>query len=290
MTGVFFVQMALETPAKVNLLLKVGPRREDGYHELATLFWPVRELCDTVDVELRASGGVTLSCSGKADGVPCDGRNLCCKAAGAFFAATGKSVPLHIHLTKRIPVTGGMGGGSSDAAAVLLELRRLLCPEMATGDLRRLAVGLGADVPFFLEPVPSLARGIGEELTPVPYRGAPRLFLVHPLFPSPASWAYAHFGERSTVPDGHLERMLAALAEGDWEDVASCVCNDLEACLFGKFPLLEVIRGRMEDLGVEHVHVSGSGPVLFGFETERTSPDARRILAGEFPGVLECVQ
>ena len=278
--------VTMQTPAKVNLYLKVTGRRADGYHEIETLFWPVRQFCDTVELDFPAYGGISMVCDGQSEGVPCDSRNLCWKALELFQKRIGREFSVRIRLTKRIPVAAGMGGGSSDAAATLLELRRCQAPEMTDAELASMAVQLGADVPFFLNPVPSLGTGVGDNLSPVFAVGEPSLFIVHPQFPIPASWAYANFGEKSMVEEGTLMRMLGALAEGDWGRVASCVRNDLEACILAKFPVLAMLKERMEQLGVRHVHISGSGPVLFGFADAKTSLDARSVLEEEYRGIL----
>ena len=277
----------MQTPAKINLYLKVTGKRPDGYHEIETLFWPVSRFCDTVELDFPSDGAITMSCDGESEGVPYDGRNLCWKAVEAFQKRLGREFPVHIRLTKRIPVAGGMGGGSSDAAATLLELRRRVAPDLPMSALAEIAVRLGADVPFFLNPVASIGRGVGEQLAPIPAKGEPSLFIVHPRFPVPASWAYAHFGERTVVAEGTLERMMAALACGDWNTVASCVRNDLEECIFDKYPVLTMLKERMEALGVCHVHIAGSGPVLFGFADEGTSPDAASVLQEEFRGIID---
>jgi len=269
----------MKTPAKINLYLKVLGKRQDGYHEIETIFWPIASVCDDVEIELRESGGISMSCDGASEGVPCDSRNLCVKAAEAFRDVFG-DFSAHIHLTKRIPVAAGMGGGSSDAAAVLLELRRLLKPDLKDVELEKIAVKLGADVPFFLNPVPCVARGIGERRERIAAKGAPLLVLVHPRFPIPASWAYAHCA--SIGQNASIETMLSALADGDWKKVEENVRNDLEAGIFRKYPILCMIRERMESLGVRNVHISGSGPVLFGFKDGGTSDDVLEVLEEEF--------
>ena len=261
MTGVF---LFMQTPAKINLYLKVLGKRQDGYHEIETIFWPIASVCDDVEIELRESGGLSMSCDGASEGVPCDERNLCVKAAEAFRNVVG-DFSAHINLTKRIPVAAGMGGGSSDAAAVLLELRRLIAPKMNDDELQEIAVKLGADVPFFLNPVPCVARGIGEKRERIVVQGAPSLVLVHPRFPVPASWAYAHC-EKNVENNASIETMLSAMAAGDWKTVEANVRNDLEIGIFRKYPILCMIRERLEELGVRNVHISGSGPVMFGFK------------------------
>ncbi|MBQ6470459.1 MAG: 4-(cytidine 5'-diphospho)-2-C-methyl-D-erythritol kinase [Victivallales bacterium] len=275
----------MRTCAKINLYLRITGKRADGYHELETLFWPLHWLYDEVTVALETEG-IHLECD--SPGVPCDSRNLCWKAVTVFLEDTGLAAGVRICLAKRIPVAAGLGGGSSDAAAVLLQLRDLLAPTMATEYLAELAVKLGADVPFFLNPVPALARGVGECLEPIGFSGEPDLLLVNPGFPIPAAWSYAHWRDVPQSPAPPLDDLLAAVREGAWEKAASLTHNDLGPCAMVKFPLLGMIAERMESYGVREVRVSGSGPTLFGFCTAVTPDDVTTRLESDFPGTIRC--
>ncbi len=248
--------------AKVNLYLEITGRREDGYHTLRTLFLPLAGLYDTVTVLPSSQQGISLECDDPA--VPTDSRNLCWKAAAAFHDRIGVAPRVHIRLEKVIPVAAGLGGGSSDAAATLLECRRLVAPNLPMAELRTIAVALGADVPFFLEPAPALAEGIGERLSPISVTTPLQLVLVNPGFPVAAAWAYQHkkLPPRDQLPS--LDGLLAALRGGTWNEVALYLHNDLEYSVLEKFPILGMIRRSMEEQGCRGVHVSGSGPTVFG--------------------------
>ena len=276
----------METCAKVNLFLKITGKRPDGYHELENIFWPLPWLKDTVTVTLKTSGSISMEC--ETTGVPVDETNLCWKAAAAFLEATALPLSPHIALTKRIPVAAGLGGGSSDAAATLLELNKLAEHSLKATELHAIATKLGADVPFFLNPVPSIATGIGEELTSVPAQGSCHIFLANPQFPVPASWAYKHWHEDFIDTGATSKEMLALIAAGDWSKAFSIIRNDLEYCIFKKFQILGIVREKMEELGISNVHVSGSGPTLFGLTSPEISTRAKPLLEKEFDGFLKC--
>jgi len=275
----------MRTCAKINLYLRITGKRADGYHELETLFWPLPWLYDEVTVSL-ADSGIHLECDSPE--VPCDSRNLCWKAVDAFLADAALTAGVHIQLVKHIPVAAGLGGGSSDAAAVLLQMRELLAPTMAMEHLAELAVQLGADVPFFLNPVPALARGVGERLEQIVISGEPDLLLVNPGFPIPAAWSYAHWQDVPQSPAPPLDDLLGTVRNGEWEKVVSLTHNDLGPCAMAKFPLLGMIAERLESYGVHGVRVSGSGPTLFGFCTAATPIDVTARLESDFPGTIRC--
>ena len=276
----------MDAYAKINLFLRITGKRPDGYHELETIFWPLPWLYDTLEISLSPAGGIIMEC--EASGVPLDERNLCWKAAVAFMKAAGVSLSPHIKLIKRIPVAAGLGGGSSDAAVTLLELNRLTGSPVSRQQLHGIATELGADVPFFLDSVPALATGIGEILRPLETQGKCDIFLANPQFPVPASWAYQHWQEDFADSGFACDDMLAALKAGDWAKVFAQIRNDLEYCIFRKFQILGIVRERMEELGIANVHISGSGPTLFGASTPSLSAEAKRILETEFSGFLKC--
>jgi 4-diphosphocytidyl-2-C-methyl-D-erythritol kinase len=155
--------LVVPAPAKLNLFLHVTGRRDDGYHTIETLFVAL-DFGDTIALTVRADGAIRRL--GADYGVPPE-RDLAVRAASALQRASGCADGVDIAVTKRIPMGSGLGGGSSDAATVLLALNRLWELGMTRAELSQIAVALGADVPFFLSAEPALARGIGERLTPV---------------------------------------------------------------------------------------------------------------------------
>ncbi len=240
-------------PAKINLQLKVTARRPDGYHELQISFLPLLELCDEIELEFKPDQ-LRVRCAGS--GVPQDGDNICGRAACAYLLAARIPCEWIFTIHKKIPVAAGLGGGSSDAAAVLRMLNRHY-QALSEEKLFELAAGLGADVPFFLNPRPASATGVGEKLVPLDFK-LPELplLLVNPAFPVSAAWAYRHLDPVLIGPGKPLHG-------GSLDEIAAQVRNDLEFAVIEKFPLLRMIRRTMFEQGAAAACVSGSGPTMF---------------------------
>jgi 4-diphosphocytidyl-2-C-methyl-D-erythritol kinase len=262
----------LQAPAKVNLFLRVLSRRSDGYHDIETVFQLIA-ISDTVRVALDPSlEGVTLSVRGPDLGP--EDENLAYRAAVAFREAFGVDDGVDIELTKTIPAGGGLGGGSSDAGAVLLLLRDLT----GRGDrLRELAADLGSDVPFFVSgSARARAIGRGEVLTPLePLPEMPIVVAMPPVHVSTA-WAYGQVSarlaratdsEQGIVGSNGSERMLAP--PGDWTTVAEAATNDFQALVAEAHPEVARSLDALRDRGAALSLLSGSGAACFGlFDTE----------------------
>lgn len=261
-------------PAKINLQLKVTARRPDGYHELQISFLPLRELFDEIELEFK-QGPLRVQCAGS--GVPQDGDNICGKAAHAYHLAANIPCEWIFTIHKKIPVAAGLGGGSSDAAAVLRMLNRHY-RALTEEKLFELAAGLGADVPFFLNPRPASATGVGEKLTPLEFKLPPLpLLLVNPAFPVSAAWAYRHLDPALIGPG-------EALHGGSFDEIAAQVRNDLEPAVLAKFPLLRMIRRTMLEQGAAAACLSGSGPTMFALCRNADHLDKmHRHFASAFP-------
>lgn len=263
----------LETPGKINLYLEVKGKMVSGYHELLTLFYPVA-LCDRVTLRFNDSGRITCSCTHP--GVPSDERNLAVKAALLYFQTA--QIPcsgLEILIEKNLPISGGMGSGSSDAGAVLRLLQEYTSFALEKPELARIALAVGSDVPFFLDPVPSEGRGQGEILSPlekITSFSLP-LLLIGGSFPISAAWAYAHWRD---VPLENVSRsmpeLVQALQAKDFVAAGTMLRNDLEGCVMAKFPLLSILKKRiLETEG--SVLLSGSGPTLFALYKDFSTRD-----------------
>ena len=253
----------LDTPGKVNLFLRVCGRRSDGYHEIETLFFPVQTVADTVSMRFPDGGEIHIRCSDPA--VPADESNLCWKAADLYRKRAGIASGVEISIVKRIPTAAGMGGGSSDAAAVLRLMQRRF-RALDADKLADVAVKIGADVPFFLRSVPAVGRGVGERLEAaddVP--AALPLLIAAPLFPVSAAWSYRHLDRAAAEADSRtMGPLLDALRASDFPHAASLLRNDLEHAVLEKFPLLAILKRELAAEGAR-VMVSGSGPTLFVF-------------------------
>ena len=254
--------MIISTPAKVNLFLKVAGKRPDGFHAIETLFIPLREYSDELELEFSADGKqeIRVSCSHPA--VPENEGNLCWKAAKLTLEALGIKDSVSIQIRKRIPVAGGMGGGSSDAAAVINAIQKkygILSDKGAS-----IALECGSDVPFFLNPVPAVGFGRGEVLTPVEGLFLPEIRIIPMNFPISAKWAYQHIAPETKEDDRTLDEMISALRKADFSRVTGLLRNDLAPAAFRKFPLLEAVKLDFEKKNPGwKVQLSGSGATLF---------------------------
>jgi 4-diphosphocytidyl-2-C-methyl-D-erythritol kinase len=257
----------LSAPAKVNLGLRILGCREDGYHLLESLFVPV-DLVDRVQIELRDTPSLAFQVESDVPGVPEDGTNLAVRAALAFLGAAGIETGLWLALEKQIPASAGLGGGSSDAAAVLRGLARIYPDALSPQGLRKLALGLGADVPFFLDPKPALVTGVGEEIEPIPGIPAFSLLLAHPGTPLATPDVYRAFdasgASLTPVRAGSTMRRISALRECGDHALAELLENDLEPAAVRLCPRISELREVIEGNGALAVGMSGSGPTVFG--------------------------
>lgn len=268
--------------SKLNLYLKVTARRADGYHELQTLFYPVAAIADRLWLDVAAAPGVTLNVA-NAPALAAESDNLVLRAARAYAAAAGLEPSWHFMLEKNVPIAAGMGGGSSDAACALrllnAEFRRLSRRQLA-----EIAVGLGADVPYFLAPATGFATGIGEHFTPFAAEPPPLpLLLINPRFPVSAKWAYTHLAPERIGPDAaeRDRRLAVALQAGDLAGVAANLHNDLATALYEKFPLLALLRDFACENGALQAEITGSGPTLYAL---LPAPEAIPVLAEKIRG------
>jgi 4-diphosphocytidyl-2-C-methyl-D-erythritol kinase len=275
--------MTISAFAKINLYLRVVGRRQDGYHEIETIFQLIR-LADTLSFDLASAGETIVECDDPA--LPADERNLVRRAAAALRDTTGASAGARIRLAKRIPMGAGLGGGSSDAAATLAGLRRLWGLAVDDGTLHALAAGLGSDVPFFLHGGTVLATGRGEVLTPLPDAPPLSLVLVSPPFGVSTPWAYGAWRTGAAGPSAAA--CCDALARGDLDALAGTLRNDLEPGVVAAHPEVETIRQRLLSAGAVAARMTGSGSTLFALA--RDPNHARRIAAAvnDLPGTV-CV-
>ena len=268
--------------AKVNLTLEVEAKRADGYHEVTSVMQRIG-LWDTVAVE-RGTGRDRLVCD-----VPVtesEDDNLCMKAARAFFAETGaESDGVTVTLEKRIPVQAGLGGGSSDAAAVLRALRTLYAPDMSDGRLETLAAMLGSDVPFFIRGGTQLATGRGEIVSPLPGLTAGWFVVVKPEEGYSTAEMYRRLGQLGAAArrEGAI---AAAVAGNDIWAVAAALYNDFERAVpeGGSLP---VIKTALREQGALGALLSGSGSAVFGvFDGREAALDAAEALQKKWPATF----
>jgi 4-diphosphocytidyl-2-C-methyl-D-erythritol kinase len=268
----------VRAPAKLNLCLYVGPRRDDGLHEIRSLFEPL-ELAD----ELRISRA-------EDDEVICEGidaPDLTATALAALRQHGWNGPPLRIEVTKRVPVAAGLGGGSADAAAVL----RLAMGEVE--GLRSIAAGIGADVPSQLQPRPCLVAGAGEVIEPAPPPGEHAVVLIPQAEGLATAAVYAE-ADRLGSPRGESEleairRQLRDAVDqgGSPLDYREHLVNDLQPAAISLRPEIEVALAALEEAGAAHAMVTGSGPTSFGlFPTAQVAERAAAGLRDRFPNAL----
>lgn len=264
-------------PAKVNLYLRIVGRRPDGYHLLDSLMVPVN-LYDELTITASSSQPeIVVTCDDPA--VPGDETNLVYKAAALLCREAGIQAKISITLRKLIPVGAGLGGGSSDAAAVLKGLNVLLALQLSEDQLCSLGVRLGADVPFFIPCRPATVAGIGEILTAVPPLPSRWLVIVVPPFGISTPWAYRRFDELPSVAMSPTDVSRQQLAN-PW--AAELLVNDLERAVLPEYPQIEGIKAHLLRLGAEGALMSGSGSAVFGvFQSRTTAEQAVTALAGQ---------
>ncbi len=265
----------LLAPAKINLHLRVGPARADGFHPLVT--WMVTVgLADVLTI--APADRLAFTCDDPT--LPTDGRNLVVKAIAGLAARLGREATVAVHLTKRVPAGGGLGGGSSDAAHALMAVAKLWGVD-DPALLADVAATVGSDVPFFLYGPSSVCRGRGERVVPVAVPAVARhAVLILPGIEMPTAAVYRKFDEMGLGSDTD-----ASLGEGAWAslpaaDLMGHLVNDLEPPAFALRPDLADLRSRIErDLG-RPVRMSGSGSTLFTlFDDHGSAADAAAAIA-----------
>lgn len=260
----------IETPAKLNIRLKVTGRRPDGYHDLVSIMVPV-DLFDRMEIGIVQEKGIELTAEGFY--VPRDNSNLVSRAALSFFTETGLDCGIFIKLTKRIPVAAGMGGGSSDAAAILYSLNELFRRPLSREKLHDMAKQLGADVPFFLYCKPSIATGIGDILEPLPHWPETWYVIITPRLEISTAWVYGHLKLELT---GHEYEHIIDFLKKDSPAVSHLLENDLEKVTASRYPIINILKEAIKDAGAEGVMMTGSGPTVFGLFPSREEARSAR--------------
>ena len=245
--------------AKINIGLNITSKREDGYHNLETIFYPIK-WCDSLEIM------PSKSLSFQSSGIPIPGNgNLCLKAYELMKSHYGLE-PVNIHLHKNIPIGAGLGGGSSDAAFTLMGLNTIFDLGLASDELKKIAVQLGADCPFFIDNKPSIATGIGQVLEPVDVDLSDyHLFVVKPdVFVSTAE-AFSKIVPH--IPSMSIRQEIEMTIE-DW-----ILKNDFEQIIFPQFPELIEIKNKLIEAGAVYASMSGSGSSIYGIFPEK--PDLK---------------
>ncbi len=269
----------LPAPAKINLWLRILGKREDGFHEVITRMVPL-SLADEVTLKETSGPSLRFTCSDPS--VPADESNLAVRALRVFEEASGVRKGWNIHLEKRIPHGAGLGGGSSDAAAVLRGLNELCGKPLSLEQLLEAAASLGSDVPFFIYGSACDASGRGEIVTPVEFPWRLPLVLIKPPFGVASPWAYKNWAGST-----ELNGVLYAPQLSDW----GAMVNDLERPVFQKWALLPALKTWL--LGQPETQValmSGSGSTVYAVARDGVEAAALAQKARAFCGEAAWIQ
>jgi 4-diphosphocytidyl-2-C-methyl-D-erythritol kinase len=264
----------VKAPGKVNVSLDVGPLRTDGYHSVASVYLAV-SLYEEVAATSTQTPGITVSISPAStlelDGVdiPLDGNNLAYKAAAMMADVSEHATGVHLEITKRVPVAGGMGGGSADAAATLLACDALWNSGLSRDELAQVASELGADVPFSLLGGTAVGLGVGDDLSPALVKAQTDWVLVAADYGLPTPEVFRTLdrlrdaeGLLAAEPTAVDPKILQALRSGDADALSRVLVNDLQRASIELAPELRATLGRGEALGALAGIVSGSGPTV----------------------------
>jgi 4-diphosphocytidyl-2-C-methyl-D-erythritol kinase len=271
--------MQVLAPAKINLSLKILGRRNDGFHELDTLIAPI-SLYDEIGIEKRPEKGIKFRCDDPS--VPQGDDNLVVRAAKTFFETTRIEAAASIELKKKIPHGAGLGGGSSDAASVLLALNELFASKLSREALAEIAESLGSDVPFFLFQSAAVCKGHGEVVMPVKLHRQFSILLLKPGFAVSTGWAYSRWQDSREIPGVRYEAQ---------EFADQTFVNDLERPVFEKFVFLAQLKmWLLSQSEVGAALMSGSGSTMYAVMRENADADsvANRAKAALDPELWTC--
>lgn len=269
------MKVTYDAAAKINLMLDILARLDNGYHSLFMLMQSV-DLYDTVTVETDDSEAINITSD--EEGIPCDKRNIAYKAADAFFNYTGiKNEGITVNIEKRIPFEAGMAGGSADGAAVIAALNDIYSTDLTQQELCRIGLKVGADVPFCLTGGTCLAQNIGEILSPLPALDDCYIVLAKPERGVSTKEAFAAFDTATNIR--HLDTcgMLYAASQGDLYEICKRTKNVFEQLI--EVPERVPVKSTLNRHGALAACMSGSGPTVYGiFDDESKAQSAAAAL------------
>ena len=261
---------------KINLGLDVIRKRPDGYHDVKMIMQMVT-ICDELTFEKIVENKIIIK-TDKAD-LPIDDNNLIYIATKKLLNYIGSKQGLKITLKKNIPIAAGMAGGSTDAAATLLGINELLRAGIAKEELMKIAVTIGADVPFCIEGGTALSEGIGEKLTPLTPPSACFLLIAKPDICVSTKYVYENLHADTLAVHPDIDGMAEALSRQDLKGVSSRLGNVLETVTIAQYPIIGNIKKAMLESGAMNSLMSGSGPTVFGlYQTKQLAEAAREKL------------
>lgn len=269
-------KLELKALAKINLGLDVLGRRENGYHDVKMVMQTIY-LYDDVRLEKTKEPGIRLETN--LPYLPVDESNIAYKAAKLLQEEFRLEDGIAIELKKCIPVSAGMAGGSTNAAAVLFGMNRMFELGLSMQELMDRGVTLGADVPYCIMRGTVLAEGIGEILTPLAPMPKCTVLIAKPGISVSTKTVYEKFDALPTVEHPDIDGLIRGLDAGDLGMITSCMGNVLEEVTIGEYPIIDRIKQVMKREGAQHAMMSGSGPTVFGiFEDRKSAKRAYRVL------------
>lgn len=279
------MKITVKAFAKINLLLDILSRLENGYHDLFMIMQSV-SLYDTVTVEENNSGKITISCN--VEDIPTDERNIAYKAAVAFFDFTkAENKGIHIDIEKRIPHAAGLAGGSADGAGVIVALNELYKTKLSEKKLIKIGAKVGSDVPFCILGGTMLAQYTGTVLSHLPELSFKNIIIVKPEQSVSTGAAYSAFDTADKVRHTDTKGMLLSVVNGNEDAVCEKVANVFEQ--FIEVSDRVVIKDIMRKHGAKCSCMSGSGPSVFGiFESEEKAKECLAELKKSFESAFLC--
>ncbi|MCA1688244.1 MAG: 4-(cytidine 5'-diphospho)-2-C-methyl-D-erythritol kinase [Actinobacteria bacterium] len=284
--GALMGKARLRAFAKVNYALEVRGLLDDGYHEVASVLQSI-SLADELEIE-RSKGGFELLFEPEGVEVGPLEENTVYKAWALLWEASGHELPARIRLHKKIPAGAGLGGGSADAAAVLVGMNELFGLGLNYEELRDVGSRIGADVPFCLTGG-ALGEGIGEVLTPLPAPPDHHLVVAKPVRSAETGGVYRAYDEHHTKEKPSVKLVVAALRSGDLTALAGAVGNDLEPVTARLVPEVAACREKMERAGALGTAMTGTGTAVYGIFDTEDGPPTKASLRAPFVGVCEPV-
>jgi 4-diphosphocytidyl-2-C-methyl-D-erythritol kinase len=261
-------KVKLNSHAKINFGLNIVSKRPDGYHNIETIFYPI-QLHD--EIIIKKSDKFSFNSNYK--NLTAEEDNLVIKAKKLLEKHINKTSPVEIFLKKNIPVGAGLGGGSSNAASTLLALNKLFNLNLPVSELFNLAVQIGSDVPFFLDPKPKFAKGKGEVLTPLNFKIKSPVLIINPGINISTPWAYSKIVPKEPV---NSLNMIINKKVKDFSKLIGIVTNDFEEIVFKEHTDIKKIKKDLYKLRADFALMTGSGSTLFGI-----FPDLEKAIKAE---------
>lgn len=272
-------KLVLKSPAKINLFLEVLRKREDGYHQILSLIQAV-DLCDELVLQKKETG-VVISCD--YPDCPTDESNLAFKAASLLLEGEKIEEGVSIHIKKKIPISAGLGGGSSNAAATLKGINRLYQLQLPDKKLHALACRIGSDVPFFLHSGQALIKERGEKIEPINMYRDYWLVLVCPHFEVSTRWAYQNV-KISLTKTGKGVNFRDLENKSMFFKALRSFRNDLEEVVSKRYPVVQKIKELLKNSGALKSSMSGSGPTVYGVFDRKPQAEevTKKLLRGDW--------